>query len=297
MHYSRYKRRRRAVFGGALLRWAAALLVLAATLGLMYASTLTPRVVEHVYRRPDLPEQLKNLRIVYLSDIHQGRRFSQQRVEALAEQVNQLSADVIILGGDYGDDPEGAVAFFETMPLLNARNGVFAVMGDTDRSDEPGSLDGLLLAMQHKNVTALVNQVATVKLGSTYLYIAGADDYRAGFPDVEKVASQLNADDFVIFAGHSPNLLPAMLDARDREGSAHWYDLALFGHTHGGQMNLFGYTPFRLLRTEMGSRYRSGWLEENRSAILISNGVGTEFVPLRLFAQPQIHLITLKKGS
>ncbi len=38
----------------------------------------------------------------------------------------------------------------------------------------------------------------------------------------------------------------------------------------------------------------SGWLEENRAAVLVSNGVGTSVAPLRLMATPQIHLITLK---
>jgi len=146
-------------------------------------------------------------------------------------------------------------------------------------------------------VTGLVNSVASIKLGRNYIYVAGADDYAKGYPKVDQVASQVHEDDFVIFAGHSPNLLPAMHDARDSAGNSHWYDVALFGHTHGGQVNLFGYTPFRKLRTEMGSHYRSGWLEENRAHLLVSNGVGTEFVPLRLFASPQIHLIVLKKGS
>ena len=44
----------------------------------------------------------------------------------------------------------------------------------------------------------------------------------------------------------------------------------------------------------MGSRYLSGWLEENRASLLISNGIGTSNAPVRLFAPPQIHLITLK---
>lgn len=297
MRYGRYRRRKGPVLSKAFLKLIAVLLLLAAAAGAMYASTLTPRVVEHTLRRADLPDNLKNLRIVYLSDIHQGRWYGPGQVEKLAAQVNELSADVIILGGDYAEDSESAVRFFDTMPLLEARNGVYAVMGDTDRSDEPEALAQLLAAMQRKNVTGLVNDVAQVRLGKTYLYIAGADDYRTGFPDVEKVAARLNADDFVIFAAHSPNLLPDVRSARDQEGSAHWYDLALFGHTHGGQIDLLGFTPFRKLRTVLGSGYRSGWFEENRAAVLVSNGVGTEYVPLRLFAQPQIHLITLKKGS
>ena len=48
------------------------------------------------------------------------------------------------------------------------------------------------------------------------------------------------------------------------------------------------------LLPEVGNRYMSGWLEESRAAILVSNGVGTSGAPVRLFAPPQIHLITLK---
>ena len=55
-----------------------------------------------------------------------------------------------------------------------------------------------------------------------------------------------------------------------------------------------GHTPFANLSPEVGSRYLGGWLEENRAAVLVSNGVGTSGAPVRLFAPPQVHLITLK---
>lgn len=297
MRYDRYGRWKRPADMGTVLRRIAVVLVLLGLLGLMYLSTLAPRVERHTLTLADLPEKLNNLRIIFLSDIHQGPWYSQQQVDALVAKVNNLRGDVIILGGDYAQNSEGAVAFFRSMQPLEAHWGVYAVVGDTDRSEEPGALDALLEAMRVKHVTGLSNSVEQVRVGSDRLYIVGADDYRTGYPAVARLARQVNADDLVIFAGHSPELLPAVLDAKDEEGSANWYDLALFGHTHGGQIDLFGYTPFRRLRTELGSGYRSGWLEENSAVHLISNGVGTEILPLRLFARPQIHVITLKRGT
>ena len=44
-------------------------------------------------------------------------------------------------------------------------------------------------------------------------------------------------------------------------------------------------------------RYWRGWYEANRAYMLVSNGVGTSGLPIRLFAQPQIHLITIRHGS
>ena len=124
--------------------------------------------------------------------------------------------------------------------------------------------------------------------------MAGSDDHFNGFPDVDGLAKQVYADDFVIFAGHCPDLMPDVLKAKDANGDNHWFDLALFGHTHGGQVSFMGHTLFGGLMPEVGSRYLSGWLEENRAAVLISNGVGTTGAPVRLFAPPQVHLITLK---
>ena len=293
----RYRYRRRRVNLVKVLKWILVVMVLAGIAAGAFLTTRTVTVQEHELRVAGLPDNLKNLRIVYLSDIHQGPWFSQKQVDQLIRQVNGLSADIVIFGGDYAQDAAGAAAFFRNMPDVSARLGVYAVAGDRDRSDEDGTLALLLSEMKNRGVTGLVNSVAPIKLGKSYLYVAGADDYAKGYPKVDDVAAQVREDDFVIFAGHSPNLLPAMHDARDADGNSHWYDLALFGHTHGGQVNLFGYTPFRKLRTEMGSHYRSGWLLENRAHILVSNGVGTEFMPLRLFASPQIHLIVLKKGS
>lgn len=44
-----------------------------------------------------------------------------------------------------------------------------------------------------------------MKLGQTYIYVAGVDDYYNGSPDVAGVASQVSSEDFVIFAGHTPD--------------------------------------------------------------------------------------------
>lgn len=285
--YRRPQRRR--------IRWRWILIPLVAALLVAYpffeATLLT--IDEHTVTVSNLHPNLKNLKIVYASDIHQGLWFSQSRVNELVTTLNNLSADIVVLGGDYAADSEGAIRFFENMPPLNARLGVFAVVGENDRTD-PEGLSALATAMRSRRITPLVNEISRVKVGQTYLYMAGVDDYQNGVPDVEGVARQVKADDFVILASHSPEVMNTVLTARSADSDNHWFDLALMGHTHGGQINLFGYTPFPDRMPAVGARYLSGWREENRAAILVSNGVGTAGFPIRLFAQPQIHLITLK---
>ena len=269
-------------------------LVLIVLIAWPFAEPLGLNVEEHICQCADLPANLKNLRIVYASDFHQCSWFSQERVNETVTAINALSPDLIILGGDYASDSESAIAFFQNIPSLRARLGVFGVMGNHDRTEPESNLSRLMAEMTASGVIPLVNTTARVKVGQNHLIVAGVDDIHCGYPDVAGVAAQVYADDFVVFAGHSPDLLPDMLKARSADGSSHWYDLALFGHTHGGQVNVMGYSPFSNLSPDLGARYLSGWLEENRASLLISNGVGTSVAPVRLFAPPQIHLITLK---
>ena len=276
------------------LRWILLVLVLAAVIAYPLIEPVSLTIDEHTVQVQGLPSNLKNIRIVFASDIHQGPWFSQQRVADLFTTINNLNADLVILGGDYAQDSDGAIEFFRTAPDLHARLGVYAVLGNHDRTEPDSNLGVLVKQMQDRNITPLVNSVSRAKVGQSYVYIAGADDFYNGFPDVDGVAAQLYADDFVIFAGHTPDLMPDMLKARSIDNDNHWFDLALFGHTHGGQVNFFGYSPFADLSPDVGSRYLSGWLEENRAAVLVSNGVGTSGLPVRVFARPQIHLITLK---
>lgn len=251
-------------------------------------------IQEHTLYVTSLPSNLKNIKIAFASDIHQCAWFGQRRVEEVFTTLNNLSADIIILGGDYAADSDSAIEFFQNAPQLHARLGVFAVPGNHDRTQPESNFKLLTDEMKDAGITPLINSVSRVKVGQSYIYVAGVDDYYNGYPDVKGVASQVLEEDFVIFAGHTPDLLPDALKAQDATGDGHWFDLALFGHTHGGQINLFGYTPFVNISEELSARYMSGWREENRAGILVSNGVGTSVLPVRLFAQPQVHLITLK---
>jgi predicted MPP superfamily phosphohydrolase len=89
---------------------------------------------------------------------------------------------------------------------------------------------------------------------------------------------------------HAPDYLATALPAA--KGT---FDLALSGHTHGGQVTLFGlWAP--ILPSRYGQRYSRGWLTEEGVPVLVTRGVATVGPPLRFFARPQLHVIELKRG-
>lgn len=242
----------------------------------------------------DLPPDVGQLRLVYLTDIHAGPFFSQDRVDDLISAVNRLNADIVLLGGDYANDSDGAIAFFKSLPHINSRYGVYAVPGNHDRTVPESNLSLLKAAMVSAGVTPLVNDVAGVRIGASTIYLAGIDDVDNGWPDLAAVASRVRQEDYVIFLSHSPEIVPEAHKAQDASGRHMWFDLGLFGHTHGGQIAFVG----DLLNiSHVNNRYQKGWLVENRANLLISRGIGTSVLPIRLGNRPQLHLITVKSGK
>lgn len=241
----------------------------------------------------DLPADIGQLRIVYVTDIHKGGLFTDGRVRDLVTRINACNADLVLMGGDYAADSAGAVAFFQDLPRIHARYGVFAVVGNHDRTVPESNLSQLRKAMQNAGVTPLVNDVVRIRIGLSDIYIAGIDDVNCGWPDIQGVASQVSSDDYVIFLSHSPGVIPDALKAVDRNQRTNWFDLGLFGHTHGGQVPL---VESILDLDGVPNEYR-GLLRQNRIDMLVSNGVGTSGLPVRLFCRPQMHLLTVKTAK
>lgn len=70
-------------------------------------------------------------------------------------------------------------------------------------------------------------------------------------------------------------------------------DIILSGHTHGGQLNLFGFAPF--VPSRYGSKYRYGLKEAQNGRIYISSGLGGVVFPMRFMAKPEIVNLILRK--
>ena len=92
-HY-KYRRPQRRHFPFKKLLWCLVALLLAAY-PFFEATTLT--VEEHTLYVTDLPTNLKNLKIVFASDIHQCAWFPQSRVNELISTINGLNADLSLI--------------------------------------------------------------------------------------------------------------------------------------------------------------------------------------------------------
>jgi predicted MPP superfamily phosphohydrolase len=264
----------------------AAALVVVLAWSLVEARTL--RVVEGEVTSPDLPAAFDGLRVVYLSDIHAGLFSSRARVAKVVDRVNALEPDLILLGGDnVGGKARGADKYYPEAARFSAPLGVFAVLGNHDVWE---GRDEATARTSESGIELLDNSSARVTRGGNAIVVAGIDDTE-GDPAVSEAATGIGADEFAILLSHGPDPLADQLPA-----STGIFDLALTGHAHGGQLTGFGlWAP--LSNSRYGNEFLTGWKTIADTPMLVSNGVGTVMLPMRLGAPPQLHVITLRTGT
>lgn len=245
---------------------------------------------------PNLPKSFDGYRIVQFSDIHLGSMRS-ELLERAVEQMNRLRPDMIAFTGDIQNmRPDELTRHASTLCRLHAKDGVYSVLGNHDYSEYVPKLpmqqrrhNEMLTRGFHANVgwQLLLNDHRIIRRGSDSIVIAGEEnDGLPPFPskaDLKRTLRGVNASSFVVMLQHDPSawrrsILP---------GSN--VQLTLSGHTHGGQMSLFGLRP-----TNLTGREDDGLYQEAGRALFVSTGLGG-FVPFRFHMDPEVVEITLKR--
>ena len=168
---------------------------------------------------------------------------------------------------------------------LHPRLGTFAVLGNHDHWTAPAEITAALKAA---GVRVLANQA--VARGP--VSILGVDDAFSGHADPSRVLDA-KRQGFPILLSHSPDLLATLPPGRA--------PLVLLGHTHCGQVVLpwlgspVRLSPFTGQRL-YDPRYRCGVVRDAGRVVVVTAGLGTSGVPLRIGAPPDWWLITLSPG-
>jgi predicted MPP superfamily phosphohydrolase len=221
------------------------------------------------------------LRVAFASDFHAGATTSARVLASACAALDALEPDVVLLGGDFvsvrADDIR---ALAPLLAPVRAPFGKFGVFGNHDlRANRELLADALAAA----GVRMLVNEVVRLPAPHDDVSIVGLDDPIRGTPRGEVLDA---ADGMRILLMHAPDGLLAV-------GNRH-FDLALCGHTHGGQIVLPGGSMPYLPHGTLSREYPVGLfhLEAGRT-LLVSRGVGCSTVPVRFGCPSEVHVATL----
>ena len=241
-----------------------------------------PRVVRYTVVLDKLPPGSAPIRIVQLSDTH-GSWIDMPpvRLERIVAQVNALQPDIVVLTGDYigGKLIDWPRIKLEQVLLpfgkLRAPLGIFAVPGNHD------TVQWTRWVFAKTPVRFMTGQ--WVDVGP--VTIGGADDFTnmaAILPETRATVAGAPTGKPLILIAHEPDFFKWLPPS---------VDLLICGHTHGGQIRLPLIGGLRI-DTFIDSHLR-GRFDVHGKTMVVSSGVGTSLIPVRIGVPPEIVEVTL----
>jgi predicted MPP superfamily phosphohydrolase len=226
-----------------------------------------------------LPDQLQGLRIGLMTDVHCSQWVSPEDIRTAVDRLMAERPDLIVLGGDYvtwGDRHYVGLSA-EALSTLAAPYGVFGVLGNHDDDHD------MPQALAARGIRILKDARTTLTIAHHRVELAGIRFWTKKVGDIANVLR--GASGTVILMAHDPRRLV--------EAAALKVPLVLSGHTHGGQVVLpgVGAVAARKFPVVAGPARRDG------TAMFVSRGVGTVYVPIRMNCPPEIAVLTLQPSG
>lgn len=229
------------------------------------------------------PSEFYGLKIVHISDIHYGKHFNKEKLEKVANKINEINPDIVVLTGDLLDKKLNDEQINELKELLlkfNSRLGKYIISGNHD--------------IKHDYFDYIIKDSGFINIDDSYTIIYGknsnimisgiSSNIESNKTIDEKLSESINYSnnnkiDYKILLIHEPDYIDDIKNIN--------YDLILSGHSHNGQVR---FPIIGAIYKPVGAKkyYKNHYIINN-SELFISSGLGTSVVNLRLFNKPSIN--------
>ncbi|HOT46220.1 MAG TPA: metallophosphoesterase [Spirochaetota bacterium] len=257
--------------------------VAAATVIAGYFNTLHPRINTVVVEVPKSAGGRRTLDIALVTDIHLGTIIKNSRLQTMADMVNVLQPDLVLLGGDIVDEDLAPVIqnnLGELLRTIRSRYGTYAVTGNHEYI---GGVEAACRYLSDHGVTVLRDR--SVLIDNSF-YLVGREDrsitqFGGGrrLP-LDSVMKGVDLARPVIMMDHQPFRLG--------EAAEHGVDLQVSGHTHHGQLWPFNFITSLIYEVSRGLK-RIG-----NTHVFVSCGYGTWGPPVRVGMVPEVVHLQLR---
>ena len=253
--------------------------------GWFEAGWLRKRVVE--VQLTGVPPELDGLRIAHLSDLHlgvpsRGRRAVRDAVDWVVER----RPDLVCVTGDLVSRRAG---MSELARLLRELGPCFVVLGNHDLADsrdpfsqrvDPEALAGI------EGLILLTDESIAAEVRGTRIQVVGVDPRTYARREARPEVLIEESANMSILLCHFPGIARRIPPV---------FDLVLAGHLHAGQI-VVPYPCGRLRLAHLRARDVEGVYDYGRTKLHVSPGLGTTFVPFRLFARPEVTELVVRSG-
>ena len=238
---------------------------------------------------PNLPPDLRGLRILQLTDIHMGPFLNERDFTRVIDESLNLRPHLAVITGDListvGDPLD---ACLRQIARLHPDAGILGCLGNHEnyaRAQAYTERQGARLGIDF-----LRGRARRLKFGAATLNVAGVDYYSIYHREAYlRGAERLIEPGAVnVLLSHNPDVFPVAA----KEG----FDFTLSGHTHGGQVSVEilsqNLSPASFLTPFIYGHYQLA-RPSGQASLYVSRGIGTIGLPVRIGAPPEISLLRL----
>ena len=239
-------------------------------------------------------------KIIFLSDLH-NRMYGEEN-ERLLESIRNQHPDLILIGGDMlvrkdGNSYDKTVHFLAKLPGICP---VYCANGNHEQKlkELPDkyeqSYEEYKKALTAAGIHMLENASETVKLEEVPVKLSGLEIPLGAYArfgrkelSLKEITDRIgeHGDDYQILLAHHPGYM--------KEYLAYGADLILGGHYHGCVVQLPGIGGVISTNFTLFPKYSGGIYPEGEQTAVVSRGLGTHSVPLRLWNWPELIVLEL----
>lgn len=239
-------------------------------------------------------------KIIFLSDLH-NRMYGEEN-ERLLESIRNQHPDLILIGGDMlvrkdGNSYDKTVHFLAKLPGICP---VYCANGNHEQKlkELPDkyeqSYEEYKKALTASGIHMLENASETVKLEEVPVKLSGLEIPLGAYARFGKKELSLkeitdrigeHGDDYQILLAHHPGYM--------KEYLTYGADLILGGHYHGCVVQLPWIGGVISTNFTLFPKYSGGIYQEGEQTAVVSRGLGTHSVPLRLWNWPELIVLEL----
>lgn len=245
-----------------------------------------------------LPDNFNGLKFVLLSDLH-NKSFGEKNVR-LIQAIDRQKPDFIVIAGDmvtYGKkNGLGYIAGLELIKELKERYDVFYAPGNHEeelKKEDPS----YERKVREAGIYYVNNESVMLKRGEQAIRIAGLSlpmEYFRKFHNkqlepgtVEALLGSKKSQHYTLLIAHKP--------AHFAQYQSWGADLVVSGHLHGGLINVPHLGGFVSPQLEFFPKFDAGKFILEDSTMIISRGLGSHSIPIRINNRPEIVVVTLKQ--
>ena len=232
----------------------------------------------------DRPEVLKGYKIGQLSDIHLGPFIGMDKLKEMVDALASEHPNRVVITGDLIDDLGylDEVADYLDSRVKDFPDGIDYILGNHEYRVD---VERVWKRLSHTKMHMYRNSHQQILGGPRPVYLVGVDYH---FKDdvqeenvrlLDKAMKGMPDNAYPILLAHHPNFIP--------EAFRRQIPLTLSGHTHGGQINLWGINLVPVYKP-----YWKGLYEEQGLFAYVSRGSGHWF-PVRLNCAREVTVFTV----